>query len=178
MRLRAAWIGSGVLLALLSGYVASPYIALWRLGIALRGGNAAFVADHVDWDAVRQGMVQQVDMEIRGEPVPTQPVATDGLPPFGSSFATGLAHNVVDDAFHPAAVQAALRRLAIAGGGPGVNLRWAFFDGVGSFLITVEVQRDSQVRDMQVHLSLSRATWRVVRVDAAPELLASFSAHT
>jgi Protein of unknown function (DUF2939) len=175
---RACLTGACLALAGVLAYGASPYVALWRLGAALRSGDAGFVASHVDWDSVRQGMVQQVDSQIRGLGARAKPVTTDGLAPFGASFAHGLATQVVDNAFHPDQVQAALRHLALTGGTPETHLRWAFFDAPNQFLVSVAMPCQGQMEVMQVRMQLQGDTWEVVRVVAPPELLASFSAST
>ena len=160
-------------------YVASPYIALWRLGAALRGGDAGFLASHVDWDAVRADMVQQVDNEIRGVTEPVAATADDELPGFGNGFVRGIAHRVVDRGLQPAAVQEALRRLAVSGSGGGqAALRWAFFDGPDSFVVAVAMARDGVWQEVRVHLRLSGTVWRVTGVKAPAQLLAGLVAHT
>ena len=159
-------------------YVASPYVALWRLGLALRSGNAQFITTHVDWESVRANLVRQVDSDIRGVAQPVTEAADDDLPGFGNGFVRGIAHRVVDRSFQPEAVQAALRHLAATGSGGPSALRWAFFDGPESFVVSVAMARDGAWQTVRVHLQLCGLAWRVTRVDAPPALLAGFAAHT
>jgi hypothetical protein len=46
----------GACLAIAMAYVAYPYVTLYRLGQAIRGGDAVALQTMVNWDAVREGI--------------------------------------------------------------------------------------------------------------------------
>ena len=59
-RPRYRWIIIAVLIALLLVYVASPYYSVWRFSEALRAHDLNAVSAHVDFNAVRGSLKQQI----------------------------------------------------------------------------------------------------------------------
>jgi len=164
MRNRLAWLLCGMV----AWYAASPYFVLWRLDRALRSGDDAYVSHHVDWGAVRAGLIDDVGEAIRDDAAP--PPNPHDLPPFGSSFVQGLASHVVDGRFQQGHVMALLHGLAgTAGAGAGM-VRWAFFDGPASFHAELALADGAQVR---LQLRLIAGRWRIVRAAMPPTLLAA-----
>src|ERR1700730_472668 len=95
----------GVLLAVGLTYGIYPYVTLYRLGQAIRSGDAATLETMVDWGSVREGIKEDIcDLVIDQPP---QEQADGKLPPFGAGFVRGIATNVVDRQVTPEALVAA-----------------------------------------------------------------------
>ncbi len=84
----------GVFLAVGLAYCIYPYVALYRLGQAIRNGDASTLETMVDWNSVREGIKEDICDLVIDQP---QQAQSDGqLPPFGAGFVRGIATNVVD----------------------------------------------------------------------------------
>ena len=95
----------GALLAVGLTYGIYPYVTLYRLGQAIRSGDAARLETMVDWSSVREGIKEDIcDLVIDQPP---QEQADGKLPPFGAGFVRGIATNVVDRQVTPEALVAA-----------------------------------------------------------------------
>ena len=164
MRKRLAWL----LVAMLAGYLASPYVVLWHLDRALQSGDDAYVSRHVAWRAVRAGMIADVGEAIRNGVAPRQ--NPHDLPPFGASFVQGMAGHLVDSNLQQDHVMAALHRVAGPEGAAAGAVRWAFFDGPVSFHAVVAMPNGAPVR---LEMRLVGGRWRIVRADMPPTLLAA-----
>ena len=78
------------------GYVAYPYVTLYRLGEAVHSGDAHTLKTLVNWPAVRQGIKHDIDN--------SQTAATrEQLPGFGAAFVRGIATHAVDRRLRPRA---------------------------------------------------------------------------
>ena len=56
----------GALLVIALAYVIYPYATLYRLGLAIRHGDAATLESMVDWYAVREGIKEDIcDFGVR-----------------------------------------------------------------------------------------------------------------
>ncbi len=126
-------------------YGAYPYVTLYRIGDAIRGGDTKTLEVLVDWPSVREGIKEDIcDFVVED----TGPKTCGSLPPFGASFMRGIASNSIDQAVTPQALLAATG--SPAGGavhgqrpqtelkGADVHVRWAFFDGLTSFLVDLQ----------------------------------------
>jgi hypothetical protein len=95
----------GLLLAVGLTYGIYPYVTLYRLGQAIRSGDAVRLEAMVDWSSVREGIKEDIcDLVIEQPP---QEQADGKLPPFGAGFVRGIATNVVDRQVTPEALVAA-----------------------------------------------------------------------
>ena len=120
---RHAAIGGFVVVAL--AYGAYPYLTLYRLGQALRHGDASMLQSIVDWPSVREGIKEDIcDLVIDA---PKEAKRGDRLPPFGASFVRGISANVVDTNVTPEALAAAARQPAGTQSqkDTALQLRWA-----------------------------------------------------
>lgn len=189
----------GFLAAAAAIYLASPFWALYRLHEAVQRGDVATLAAAVDWDAVREGLKEDICDEITGEPEPqhdakprVQTIShADALPAFGASFVAGMASNMVDQVVTPEGLANALRQRAP---GPGdiahgtaaeaspfamVGIGWSFFDGPTSF--NARLRASGETPDdppVVLHMELVRGAWRLTRVTLPPSLLTQVQSHT
>jgi hypothetical protein len=181
-RMRGRLVAMSGVLAL--GYLLSPFVTLYRLQTALCDGDARFVDQHVDWPQVRDGIIDEVGAEIRGDKTPSATsVASEDLPPFGTSFVQGMAGHLVDGAMRHETILATLRQLA-EGGGAGdtpakpPSLNWAFFDGPTSFNAEWTLGGGATAQRVRLHLALIGDRWRVTQASLPLALLASNQPHT
>jgi hypothetical protein len=103
--MRARWPLLATMLSVGVAYVALPYVTLYRLGSAIRGGDAATLESLVDWPAVREGIKEDVCDFAADEPGPH---GSTELPPFGASFVRGIESGAIDHAVTPQALLAAM----------------------------------------------------------------------
>ncbi|HTW29490.1 MAG TPA: DUF2939 domain-containing protein [Acetobacteraceae bacterium] len=147
-------------------YMASPYIALYRLEQALRAGDIDAVDDAIDWNQVRAGLKQQVVAEATGATVRQ---VSDGhdLPAFGASFMAGIATHMVDKVVTPEGLCMAMHR---AGDDPDAeapppHIVWAFFDGPAVFTVQLRPAGSAAAATpLTLRLQLEGARWKVTRV--------------
>jgi Protein of unknown function (DUF2939) len=170
--MRARWPLLATMLSVGVAYVAFPYVTLYRLGSAIRGGDAATLESLVDWPAVREGIKEDVCDLGADEPAPH---GNAGLPPFGASFVHGIESGAIDHAVTPQALLAATATLPSSPPprprrGAEVRVTWAFFDGPTTFLVSL--QPPNQTEPIKLELDLRHGEWRVQRVWLPPELLA------
>lgn len=138
-------------------YVAYPYIALYQLGTAIRSADAATLETMVDWYSVREGIKEDVcDLGLDSG------ANADALPEFGASFVRGIASSQIDRAVTPQAVLAAVNAAPAQPRGPDVHVNWAFFDGLASFLVSL--QAPGQPDPIKIGMTLRRGVWHVHRV--------------
>ncbi len=98
----------GALLAVGCIYAAYPYVTLYRLGQAIRHGDAASLETMVDWPSVREGIKEDICDPVIDQP---QQAQSDGkLPAFGAGFVRGIATNAVDKRVTPEALVAAAQQ--------------------------------------------------------------------
>lgn len=175
---------------LAAGYIAYPYVTLYRISSAIRHGEARPLERLVDWDEVREGIKEDVCDAVLDQPPqqnwPQQhaPGASNKLPPFGFSFVRGIAGSSIDDKVTPRGLVSAARHyepaepLHAPAQSP-VRVGWAFFDGLTSFDVdlwpTAFPPSDGPIR---LRLDLRHGTWKVVRVWLPARLLASANART
>ena len=165
----------GTLLAIGFAYGIYPYVTLYRLGEVVRGGDASALQSMVDWAAVREGIKEDICDLVIEQPQQTQ--ASGELPPFGASFARGIAANAVDQRVTPEALLAAAQQPSAERGQPGaLQVSWAFFISPSAFV--VDLSAPGQATPIRLQLDLRRGAWQVTRVWLPLELLAQAHERT
>jgi hypothetical protein len=167
----------GALLAVVVAYAIYPYVALYRLGQAIRQGDATSLETMVNWSAVREGIKEDICDQVIDRP--SEAKAGAQLPPFGSGFVRGIAGNAVDSRVTPqalAAVAAPEPTEHQDAKGSAVWVSWAFFAGPSAFL--VDVNAPGQAAAIRLQMDLRHGVWRVTRVWLPPELLTQANART
>jgi hypothetical protein len=174
--MRARWPVLATMLSVGIAYGAYPYVTLYRLGSAIKDGDAGTLETLVDWPAVREGIKEDVCDLAADDPAPKN---GDTLAPFGASFMRGIASNAIDQAVTPQAL------LAVASPPPSrkrirtgadVHVEWAFFDSPTTF--TVSIQAQGQTDPVKLEMDLKNGEWRVQRVWLPAELLATSGSRT
>ena len=104
----------GALLTIVAAYVVYPYVTLYRLGQAIRHGDATMLQSMVDWPSVREGIKEDICDLVIDEP----PEAKHGgkLPPFGAGFVRGIAANAIDERVTPQALATVAKQPTAATG--------------------------------------------------------------
>lgn len=167
----------GALLAVAVAYVVYPYVTLYRLGQAIRHGDASSLETMVDWAAVREGIKEDICDLVIDEPAEAKNGAQ--LPPFGAGFVRGIAGNAVDARVTPQALVAVAAQAPAEHPDPkgsAVRVTWAFFAGPAAFL--VDLHAPGQASAIRLQMDLRLGTWRVTRVWLPPELLGQANART
>jgi hypothetical protein len=164
----------GVLLAVGLTYGIYPYVTLYRLGHAIRSGDAATLETMVDWGSVREGIKEDICDLVIDQPPHEQ--ADGKLPPFGAGFVRGIATNVVDRQVTPEALVAAAQgpEATEAARGVPVQVRWAFFASPSAFV--VDFHAPGQATPIRLQMDLRSGTWHVTRVWLPPDLLGQANA--
>jgi len=164
----------GALMAIALAYVIYPYATLYRLGLAIRHGDAATLENMVDWYAVREGIKEDICDSVFDQPSQ----ASGKLPPFGAGFVRGIASNAIDSAVTPEALASAAQQSEAASVPQGASVRvsWAFFAGPSAF--AVELATPGQAAPIKLQMELRDGTWQVTRVWLPPRLLVEANART
>lgn len=166
----------GACVAVAMAYGIYPYVTLYRLGQAIRNGDAAALHSMVNWDSVREGIKEDICDTVVDQP--PQAKADGQLPPFGAGFLRGIATNVVDKQVTPEALVQAARqpeRAQNAGSTP-VQVSWAFFAGPSTFM--VDLSGSGQPDPIRLQMDLRDGAWHVTRVWLPPGLLTQANART
>ncbi len=166
--------------ALLLGFLVYPYLFLYQLGTALGQGNTRMLARLIDWDAVRDGIKEDICDAVTETPI-AMVAANNTLPPFGFSFVREITGNAIDANISPAALAAATRAAGAAfGTGQEVlGLRYAFFDGPRSFTVVYHAaEQGPNEPDLRLQLEFRHLTWRVTRAWLSPNLLMAANSHS
>jgi hypothetical protein len=153
---------AGIAVAL-SMYAASPYVALYRLGQALRAGDVDKVEAAVDWNQVRDRMKHDATADLR-----PAAATSDELPPFGASFISGIVGHEVDNLVTPEALCQDMQQASDTTTQPGASgsIDWAFFDSPTSFTAQVSPGSGPAIR---LHMTLERTGWKVTAIDMPDE---------
>ena len=169
--MRVRWPLAATLLGVVVGYVAYPYVTLYRLGAAIQSADAATLESLVNWPAVREGIKEDVCDLVVDTPATVQ--RTDApLPPFGASFAQGIASSTIDQQITPQALLAAASVIPDTHKSPrgaDVHVKWAFFDSPTSFVVSL--QPPGQSDPVKLEMDLKGGEWRVQRVWLPADLL-------
>ncbi len=179
---------TGLLAVLAVSYALSPYVALWRVSVALRSHNLAALRADVDWGQVRDGL----KLELTGGAQPTvqalktamatSSTSDDELPDFGDSFAKTAVSNVVDEDCDAEHVEAMLGHGAVPRGSLIEQAKhmvtWAFFTGPESFQAMVRVGVDPHEAPVRVEMVFTRHHgWRVTSVWLPTQMLSTPEAN-
>jgi hypothetical protein len=166
----------GAMLAVALAYVIYPYVTLYRLGQAIRNGDASSLEAMVDWAAVREGIKEDICDTVIDEPAEAK--AGGQLPPFGAGFVRGIAGNAVDARVTPQALAAVAQEPARAPTpkDAAVRVSWAFFAGPAEFVVALRAP--GQATPINLQMELRRGAWQVTRVWLPPELLTQANART
>ena len=89
----------GVLLAVAVAYIAYPYVALYRLGDAIRGGEAGDVEGKVDWPSLRQGLKDDLNAHFAAK---AGADSDDAVAALGTMIAGKMIGSVIDSTVTPA----------------------------------------------------------------------------
>jgi hypothetical protein len=158
------------------GYVVSPCVALWRVADALQTGDVATLEQSVDWAALRNGMKQDMADGIIG-PVSTQ-FSANSLPPFGASFITGIAGNIIDREMTASNLVAMVHQDhgddAMAN--PINMIEHAFFKSPTVFQVVLRDQDDEG--HLRLQLELQGTHWRVTRAWIPQDLIERVAQRT
>ena len=173
---RKPLIGAFLILALAYGIY--PYVTLYRLGQAIRQGDAATLQTMVNWDAVRDGIKEDICDMVIDQPKEEQ--ASGQLPPFGAGFIRGIATNVIDKRVTPEALVAAAAQQPAAASsaatGAPVQVSWAFFASPSAFV--VDLNAPGQAVPIRLQMDLRYGSWHVTRVWLPPEMLGQTNTRT
>jgi Protein of unknown function (DUF2939) len=167
----------GALLAVAVAYVVYPYVTLYRLGQAIRQGDASSLEAMVDWAAVREGIKEDICDTVIDEPADAK--AGGQLPPFGAGFVRGIAGNAVDSRVTPQALAAVAAQAPSVRPDPKdsvVRVSWAFFAGPAEFLVALRAP--GQATPIKLQMEFRDGAWQVTRVWLPPELLTQANTRT
>ena len=159
-------------LTLIGAYAASPYVSLYEMGQAVRHGDTRALASDIDW--------------ITGDPMPTTSPAvanSDDLPPFGESFVTSMAGNVVDRTVTPQHLAQTMTALRAAGAAPAQPVvEQARFQGPTTFMVALRSPRSPDSETVRLRLDLVPSEWgmrwEVTRAWIPEAMLAQSETHS
>jgi hypothetical protein len=150
-------------------YLAWPYVALYRVGNALRQGDVQALTTGVAWDSVREGLKEDIADQVTTASDGKTSATMDKLPPFGSGFMTSMADKLVDQTVTPQHLAESVTAIRMAGvRGSRPELRSAWFTSPtrleASFRLPCEKPNMPPVR-VQIELVSSgwSLQWRVTR---------------
>jgi hypothetical protein len=166
------------LVACAAAYVIWPYVALYRVGEALRHGDVAALTADIDWDSVREGLKEDIADQIVPRPVGV----ADSLPPFGSGFATAMAGTMIDRAVTPASFAGRHSVLLAADSQPGASMLSGWFTGVTQFEASFQIaSEEAKMEPVRVHMDLVEAAWwpqwQVTRIWVPMPVLQHLQSH-
>ena len=164
-----------VILVLLAAYAAYPYLALYRLGEALRAEDMDAVEVKVDWPKLRQGVKDDVNAALVAK---VKPEDGDDLAAFGIALAGKLASPVIDAAVTPAGLAAVAEAdrptlaalvtqvsVSASPGRPLPRLVGSSFGGLTAFEATVMPDgTDDERRAIHLRFELEGGYWMLTRI--------------
>lgn len=174
---RPRFFGAGFFLLFATAYMVSPYVALWRLEAALERGDVVALERGVDWKTVRDGLKQDIADGVIG-PLQTQ-LASNTLPPFGSSFISGIMETAVDREVTPqnlVSVMAQMRPGEVDAN-PFSCFDWAFFESPTVFTVTVH-NNDADEGHLRLRLEMRGGKWVLVRAWVPQDIIERTSNRT
>jgi hypothetical protein len=165
--------------ACITAYLVWPYFALYRVGDALRHGDVAALTTDVDWDSVREGLKEDIADQIVPRPVGV----ANGLPPFGSGFATAMAGTMIDRAVTPDSLAERQGALQGVDSEPGASVRSAWFSGLTQFDASFQIaEGDAGLEPVRVHMDLVQTgwlpQWQITRVWIPMPVLKHLQSHS
>lgn len=164
-------------LLLFVAYMASPYVALFQLEAALERGDTLALERGVDWKMVRDGLKQDIAEGVIG-PMQAQ-LASNTLPPFGSSFISGIMETSVDREVTPQNMVAVMRQLRgqEVESNPFKCFDWAFFESPMAFTVTVH-NEDGDEGHLRLRMEMRGGKWILVRAWVPQDLIDRTSNRT
>jgi hypothetical protein len=174
---RPRFCGAGFFLLLTVAYMASPYIALMRLESAMEHGDVAELERDVDWKQVRDGLKQDISEGVIG-PIQTQ-LASNTLPPFGSSFISGIMETSVDREVTPQKLVTVMAQMrpGEVDANPFKCFDWAFFESPTAFTVTVHNDEEEEGH-LRLRLELRGGRWLLVRAWVPQDIIERASNRT
>ncbi len=149
------------------GYILSPAVALWSLMSALKSGDTVTLERGVDWASVRTGLKQDISEGIiaafGGASSITQ-LATNVLPPFGSSFVSSIAASAIDHDVTAENVVIIAHQVHDSADSEAMmpRIEHAHFDSPTEFTISLR-SSDDEDSHLRLHMVLRDGHWVVVR---------------
>ncbi len=164
--MRGRWVIVAALVLVVGGYLTYPFVTLYQLRSAVRGGDATALSRLIDWSSVREGIKEDICDLVLDEP---GDVAKKGqLPAFGASFVRGVTGNSVDREFTAEALAGIARPSTPSNDDASVS--WAFFTGLAQFAVNVSIA--GQAEPIRADMELTGLHWKVVRIWLPAALLA------
>lgn len=158
-------------------YMASPYVALYQLEAALERGDTLTLERAVDWKTVRDGLKQDIADGVIG-PLQTQ-LASNMLPPFGSSFISGIMETSVDREVTPQNMVSVMRQMRAPEieANPFKCFDWAFFESPMIFTVIVH-NDDAEEGHLRLRMELRGGKWVLMRAWVPQDLIERTSNRT
>lgn len=181
--LRTTRIPFACLVASLSLYAASPFVALWSVASALQNHDVRTVQSALDWRTVRSGFKSDLSPGASVSLASSSHVAAaqDELPDFGDSFATTIVSHVVDDVITPEHLVAMLvhaepARHAADTSGSGALSMLARVDhvrfiGPNQFEASVRMDDDPKAAPVTVSMRIEKWQWKITRIQMPDQFL-------
>jgi hypothetical protein len=141
-------------------YLVYPYATLYALQLSVQYGSPSLIAPFVAWDAVREGIKEDIcdDAAVEAGSEPANAGAV--LPAFGAGFVRQIKANIVDRAITPQSIGDMLRGADEQG---GLKVNWAFFDGPQSFVVELAPGAEADQEPFKLRLKLEGGVWRITR---------------
>jgi hypothetical protein len=157
-------------------WLASPYLALYNFVTALKSGDPVALQERVSWADVRQGFKEDLSAML-AEKAAKDPKLRDN--PFGGlavMLGSAIVDRAIDTYVTPRGLAALIQRgklapVGTAGGRSptaeqsvrGPIVRWAFFNGLTSFLLVLENENDKNA-PLKMVMNFREFSWKIVRV--------------
>jgi hypothetical protein len=171
-------------ITLLGAYAASPYISLYEMGQAVSAGDTRTLCADIDWANVREGLKEDIADGITGQAVPdTSPAVaeSDDLPPFGASFVSNMAGNVVDRTVTPQHLAQTMHAMRAGGAVPSRPIvEQARFVAPTTFMVAIH-SANAPENTVRLRLDLVPSKWgmrwEVTRAWIPETMLAQTETH-
>jgi hypothetical protein len=154
-------------------YVGGPFLTLWRISRAIDTGDVAVLNSAIDWNAVREGLKDDLADGLIGYS-PQMQLASNTLPPFGAGFATGIVGSEVDGAVTPETLRHAAHVLypPSAGGFGMPAIVGANFHSLTGFDLRVLLPfQPADEQPLHLRMAFRDGRWQVVRIWVPQDLM-------
>ncbi len=151
-------------------YLASPYVALWSFGSAVRHHDDALLRTSVDWRLLCGSLKQSMGL-VQASRSGSQP---DELPAFGASFEHRVASRMIDTDVTPARLDSLLNGEGLLGEGlieprhRAIGWPHGVMISPDSFQATILIQGDPPV---VVDMHIEKWRWKITRIIIPAEML-------
>lgn len=160
---RADRICVGAMAAACAMYLASPYMTLASMGMAMQRHDQGALRSSLDWSLVRAGLKESLGLRPPVQQVSQQ----DELPGFGESFATGVASGMIDADITPERLGSMLGNPAIHDHGMG-GLPHGHFSGPARFDAEIQVSGGDPIR---ITMRIEKWRWKITRITLPDDIL-------